>query len=66
MLKGIKFKENNFSIILEELYYLKKRDARFLEIPNVLYARTNTTSHFKYKPKIFYDYFKYAFKAAFT
>lgn len=66
MLKGIQFKENNFSIILEELYYLKKRGARFVEIPNVLYARTNTTSHFRYKPKIFYDYFKYAFKATFT
>lgn len=62
-LKNIKFKENNFSIILEEMYYLKKMGARFAEIPNVLYARTNSKSHFIYKPKIFYDYFKYLIKA---
>lgn len=64
LLKGIKFKENSFSIILEEMYYLKKRNAKFAEIPNILYARTNSRSHFKYKPKIFYDYFKYVIKAA--
>lgn len=63
LLRGIKFQENNFSIILEELYYLKKRKAKFAEIPNVLYARTNTKSHFRYTPKIFYDYFKYGIKA---
>lgn len=63
-LKGIHFKENNFSIILEELYYLKKRHARFKEIPNVLTARVNSQSHFTYKPKIFYDYFKYVIKSA--
>lgn len=62
-LKGITFQENNFSIILEELYYLKKRKAKFAEIPNVLYARTNTKSHFRYTPRIFYDYFKYGIKA---
>ncbi len=63
LLKGIKFQENNFSIILEELYYLKKRKAKFAEIPNILYARTDTKSHFRYTPKIFYDYFKYGIKA---
>ncbi len=63
-LKGIHFKENNFSIILEELYYLKKRHAHFTEIPNVLTARTDSLSHFSYKPKIFYDYFKYVIKSA--
>lgn len=62
-LKNIKFKENNFSIILEEMYYLKKKGARFAEIPNILYARKNSKSHFIYKPKIFYDYFKYLIKA---
>lgn len=64
LLRGIKFQENNFSIILEELYYLKKKGAKFIEIPNVLYSRTNSQSHFYYKPKIFYDYFKYALKAS--
>lgn len=63
-LKGISFKEKNFSIILEELYYLKKRHARFKEIPNILTARTDSQSHFTYKPKIFYDYFKYVIKSA--
>lgn len=63
LLKNIEFKENNFSIILEEMYYLKKMGAKFAEIPNVLYARTNSKSHFIYKPEIFYDYFKYLIKA---
>lgn len=63
LLKGINFKENSFSIILEEMYYLKKRHARFMEIPNILYARTASRSHFRYKLKTFYDYFKYVIKA---
>lgn len=63
LLKGVKFKERNFSIILEEMYILKKRGALFSEIPNVLYARKNSKSHFTYSPKIFYDYFKYLAKA---
>jgi len=63
LLKGISFKENSFSIILEEMYYLKKRHARFMEIPNILYARSNSASHFRYKLKTFYDYFKYVIKA---
>ncbi len=64
-LKNINFKENNFSIILEELYYLKKAGAKFAEVPNILYCRTNSKSHFNYTPKIFYDYFKYALLAIF-
>lgn len=62
-IKDILLKENNFSIILEELYYLKKKHARFKEIPYALTARTNSKSHFKYNLKIFRDYFKYALKA---
>jgi len=65
-LKGIHFKERNFSIILEEMYYLKKKNAKFYEIPNVLSARKNSRSHFKYRPKIFYDYFKYLVKSVFV
>lgn len=64
LLKDVAFKENSFSIILEELYYLKKKHARFKEIPYTLTARTNSTSHFAYKPRTFYDYIKYAFKSA--
>jgi glycosyltransferase involved in cell wall biosynthesis len=62
-LKDIAFRENNFSIILEELYYLKKNKATFTEIPYTLTARTKSVSHFTYKPKIFFDYFKYVVKA---
>lgn len=65
LLKGVRFQENNFSIILEELYYLKKKRAKFTEIPNILYARINSQSHFTYRPKIFFDYFKYAIKSIF-
>lgn len=65
-LKGLKFKEKNFSIILEELYYLKKRGARFAEMPYTLTARKDTLSHFRYRPKIFFDYFKYAFLSLFA
>lgn len=65
-IRGLHFKENNFSIILEELYYLKKRKAKFTEIPYTITARTNSKSHFTYKPKIFYDYFKYVIKSAFV
>lgn len=66
LLNGITFRENNFSIILEELYYLKKRKANFKEIPYTLSARIGSVSHFSYKPKTFYDYFKYLIKAAFV
>jgi dolichol-phosphate mannosyltransferase len=64
-LKGVPFKERNFSIILEELYYLKKRNAKFKEIPYVLTSRVISKSHFSYNIRIFYDYFKYVIKAAF-
>lgn len=66
LLNGITFKENNFSIILEELYYLKKRKAHFKEIPYTLSARIGSVSHFSYKPITFYNYFKYLIKAAFV
>lgn len=65
LLKNVRFRENNFSIILEELYYLKKKRATFMEIPNTLTARKDSASHFSYKPKVFYDYFKYTLLAAF-
>lgn len=64
-LKGIRFKEKNFSIILEEMYYLKRNGSTFTQIPYTLTARTNSVSHFSYKPRVFYDYFKYVLMAAF-
>jgi hypothetical protein len=66
LLENVEFKEKNFSIILEELYYLKKKRAKFSEIPNTIYVRKNSKSHFRYTPKIFYDYFKYVIKSAFV
>lgn len=63
VIKDLKFKQNNFSIILEELYYLKKKHSRFREIPYTLTARTDSKSHFKYSLKIFRDYFRYALRA---
>lgn len=64
-LRGMKFKENNFSIILEEMYILKKNGSTFSQIPYTLTSRKNSASHFSYKPKVFYDYFKYAMMATF-
>jgi dolichol-phosphate mannosyltransferase len=65
LLKDMQFKESNFSIILEELYYLKKRHATFKEIPTILTSRKDTKSHFAYTPSLLYDYAKYAWKALF-
>lgn len=59
-IKGLHFTQKGFSIILEELYYLKKRHAVFIEIPYTLTARKNSHSHFSYKPIVFFNYFKYS------
>ena len=65
-IKGIKFRENSFAIILEELYHLKKRRAKIVEIPVMLTSRKNTKTHFKYNITTFYNYGKYAIKALFV
>lgn len=65
-LKRIKYRESSFSIILEELYYLKKFNAKVIEIPVVLNSRANTKTHFQYKPITFYNYGKYVIKALFV
>lgn len=62
-IKGIRFQEKNYSMILEELYYLKMNKSKFKEIPYVLKMDQKTVSHFNYKPKSFIDYFKYAIKS---
>lgn len=62
-LKKMKFHENSFAIILEELYYLKKGEAKILEIPVILTSRKSSKSSFTYKPSTFYNYGKYAIKA---
>ncbi len=65
MLKDVKYTEKGFSIILEELYYLKKKGARFKEIPNILTNRAIGKTSFSYTPKMLWDYAKYAIKATF-
>jgi dolichol-phosphate mannosyltransferase len=64
-LENIGFKENNFSIILEELYYLKKMHATFFEIPTILTSRKEGKTHFTYKPGLLFDYLKYSCRALF-
>lgn len=65
-LKNIKFHENSFAIILEELYHLKKTHSKVVEVPVILTSRTNTKSHFSYNLPTFYNYGKYAVKALFS
>jgi len=66
-LKGIPFKENFFSIIMEELYRLKPMKLRYAEIPVILTNRPNTLrgSCFSYRPRVFWDYLKYPIKCFF-
>ncbi len=64
ILSNIKFKENSFAIIMEELYWLKKRKANIISIPVRLTSRVETKTHFKYSFNTFYKYGKYAFMAA--
>lgn len=64
LLSKINFKEKKFAIILEELYELKKKHARFEHISVILTSRQKTASHFTYSFRTFFDYGKYAIKAA--
>ncbi len=64
LLRNVTFKENSFPIILEELYYLKKKGANAYEIPNILTARKNSASHFQYNYATMWGYLKYALKAS--
>ncbi len=61
-LGNVHFTQNNFGIIMEEMYLLKKRGAKFAEFPYTLTARKSSVSHFSYKPNIFWDYLKYVIK----
>jgi dolichol-phosphate mannosyltransferase len=65
-MKGITFKESSYAMILEELYYLKKKKAHFYEIPYTLKMNKTTVSHFYYSPRLFFTYFRYAFKSFFV
>lgn len=58
-LKEKKFKQKDFSIIMEEFYYLKKIKAKIVEIPIILGVRNNSKSKFKYNLSTFFNYLKY-------
>ena len=60
--------ENNFSVIMEELYFQKYLTSSFCEIPVVLTNRADDLrpTSFAYRPSIFYDYLKYPLKAFFV
>lgn len=66
MLEGLKFQESGFAQIVEELYYLKLRSARTMEIPYILTARSSDggVSKFSYRPRTFYRYLRWAVRAA--
>lgn len=59
LIKHAKFKENGFAIILEEFYYLRKKNAMIIEVPITLTSRIASASHFRYNMKTFYSYIKY-------
>jgi glycosyltransferase involved in cell wall biosynthesis len=62
VLKQMQLQENGFVIIMEELYQAKFLDSTFCEVPCTLTARAkgDKPSSFFYRPKVFYDYLKYA------
>jgi len=68
LLSGLNFSQNGFPVIAEELYLLKTRKALATEFPYILTARKKNEgkSKFRYRPQLFYNYLKYAIKAAFV
>lgn len=64
LLDNLRFKENSFAIIMEEMYELKKKGARFAQVPVILASRSITSSHFNYTFRTFFDYGKYVIQAA--
>lgn len=67
-LEGLAVTERGFASILEELLHLKRAGVRSIELPYVLTARQKDQgpSKFRYKPSVFWGYFKYALRAFFT
>ena len=67
-LEGFTATERGFASIVEELVYLKRAGVRPTEVPYTLTARQKDqgTSKFRYKPSVFWAYFKYALRARFV
>lgn len=62
-LKNVKLHESGFSVIMELMYFLKKRNAKFSELPVTLTNRKTGTSTFHYSFKTFYNYLKFPIKS---
>jgi len=65
-IKYLNFRENSFPIIVEELYQLKKNNAKIIEVPVILNSRKSSKSSFSYKPMTFINYGKYVIKSLFA
>lgn len=58
-IRGIHYKERGFAHILEEVFYLKTKHAKFAEIPITLTTRKTGASKFRYNVSTFWSYAKY-------
>ncbi len=67
ILAKCELKENNFSIIMEELYFCKYLAESFCHVPVVLTNRSEDIrqTSFSYKPSIFRDYLRYPLRCFF-
>ena len=66
ILQQMQLHENGFAIIMEELYQAKFLAKTFCEVPYTLMTRTAESvrpSSFLYRPRVFFDYLKYAVKS---
>lgn len=61
LIRSMNLQANNFSIIMEELYYSKYLAQSFCHVPVILTPRAENLrqTSFNYRPRIFYEYFKY-------
>jgi dolichol-phosphate mannosyltransferase len=67
LLKQMRLRENDFSIIVEELFYCKILAQTFCEVPVVLTNRAGSQrpTSFAYRPRVFAKYLKFGLKAFF-
>ncbi|MBP7768602.1 glycosyltransferase family 2 protein [Candidatus Woesebacteria bacterium] len=63
ILVQIPYTMNDFSVLLEEMYWLKKLHARLTEIPTILTSRVVSTSHFFYRKELLLQYLTFALKS---
>jgi len=65
LLSRIRIQENNFSVIMEELYRLKPLAQTYARVPVTLTNRAAELrgTSFRYRPSIFVDYLKYPLRS---